>query len=87
MANGGGSRRPWWSRLLVSLAAGMGWGVLAAIVLTIIDLYLAGHGRRPLNAPLIDVDWWGIHLSVADLLFLTTILVGTLMTWRRTAGR
>ena len=41
--------------------------VAAALLLTLLDLYLAGHSIEPLgNRPLLDQDALGIHLSVAD---------------------
>jgi hypothetical protein len=73
-------------RLLISLGAGLAFGVLVAIVLTAVDLYLAGHGRRPLSAPWLDVTQPGIHLSLADVLFLTAVVFVAAITWRRTRG-
>ena len=71
---------------MVSLGAGLAFGLLVAIALTVVDLYLAGHGRRPLSAPLLDVPPLGIHLSLADVLFLGAAVLGAAITWRRTAG-
>jgi hypothetical protein len=79
-------KRPWWVRLITSIGAGLALGVLVAIALTVVDLYLAGHGRRPLGAPLLDVTPLGIHLSLADVLFLSAVVFGAAITWRRTAG-
>ena len=51
--------------------AGLGGFVIAAIVLTILDLYLAGHGLRALSERrLLDAPQFGIHLSVSDGLAL-----------------
>lgn len=74
-------------RLLTSLGAGLALGIMVAIVLTVADLYLTGHGRPALGAPLIDAVPLGIHLSLADLLFLCAVLFGAVVTWRRTPGR
>jgi hypothetical protein len=71
--------------VLVSLGAGAAFGVLVAIVLTIVDLYLSGHGRRPLGAPLFDWPAWGIHLSLADIIFLGAAVLAAGITWHRTA--
>ena len=73
-------------RLLASLGAGLALGVLVAILLTVADLYLTGHGRPALGAPLIDVAPLGIHLSLADLLFLCAVVFGAVVTWRRHPG-
>jgi hypothetical protein len=49
--------------------AAFGGFVAGALLLTLLDLYLAGHSIEPLgNRPLLDVDALGIHLSVADSL-------------------
>lgn len=78
-------RRSWWTRLLLSLAAGIGSAVLVAIALAIFDLYLTGHGLRRLSAPLIDWAGAGIHLSLADVIFLVAAALAATVTWRRTA--
>ena len=78
--------RPWWIRLLLSLIAGFGSAVLVAVAIAVVDLYLAGHGLRPLGAPLVDWPGTGIHLSVADVIFLGAAVLATAITWRRTAG-
>jgi hypothetical protein len=78
--------RPWWVRLLISLGAGMAFGVAVAIALAVLDLYLAGHGQRQLGGPFIDVARWGIHLSLADILFLCAVVFAAAITWRRTPG-
>jgi hypothetical protein len=61
--------------------------VVVAIVITLVDLYLTGHGMAPLNAPLLDWPAGGVHLSVADIIFLVAAAVAAAITWRRTAGR
>jgi hypothetical protein len=75
-----------WARLLVSLGAGFGVGLLVALVLTLLDLYLSGHGQQPLSRPWLEVEELGIHLSRADVLFLAAALVGVGVTWRKTAS-
>lgn len=75
-----------WARLVISLGAGVALGVLVAILLTVLDLYLAGHGRRQLSAPWLDVASLGVHLSLADVLFLGAALLGAVFTWRGTAN-
>jgi hypothetical protein len=80
------SQRPWWVRLLASLSAAFGVAVLVAIALTVVDLYLAGHGRPPLGRPWLDLDDVGIHLSRADIVFLLAAVLAAAFTWRQTAG-
>jgi hypothetical protein len=80
------SRRAWWVRLLVSLGAAFGAAVLVAIALTVVDLYLAGHGKPLLGRPWIDLDDVGVHLSRADVVFLLAAVLAAGFTWRQTAG-
>jgi hypothetical protein len=40
----------------------------------------------PLNAPLLDWPAGGIHLSLADIIFLVAAALAAAITWRRTAG-
>jgi hypothetical protein len=79
-------KRPWWVRLLLSFGAGLGSAVVVAIAISVVDLYLTGHGMAPLNAPLLNWSSAGIHLSLADLLFLGAAALAAALTWRRTAG-
>jgi hypothetical protein len=79
-------KHPWWVRLLLSFGAGVGSAVVVAIAITIVDLYLAGHGMAPLNAPLVNWPAAGIHLSLADAIFLGAAALAAAITWRRTAA-
>jgi len=79
-------RRTWWTRLLVSLGAGLGVAVLVAMALTVADLYLAGHGQPLLSRRWLDVEELGIHLSRADVVFLLAAVLGAGLTWRGTAA-
>ena len=78
-------KRPWWVRLLLSFAAGAGSTLVVAIAITVVDLYLTGHGMTPLNEPLVNWSAAGIHLSLADLIFLGAGALAAAITWRRTA--
>jgi len=78
--------RTWWARLLLSLGAGLGAAVLAAIALALVDLYQAGHGQPLLGRPWLDVAELGVHLSRADAVCLLAALLGAALTWHRTAG-
>jgi hypothetical protein len=78
--------RAWWVRLLVSLGAGFSVAVLVAIALTVVDLYLAGHGMLLIGRPWLDVDQLGVHLSRADVVFLAAALLAAGFAWRATAA-
>lgn len=77
----------WWLRLLLSFGAGLASAVLVAIVFAVIDLYLTGHQLPALNSPLIDWPRMGVHLSLADVIFLLAAVLATAITWRRTANK
>jgi hypothetical protein len=79
-------KHPWWVRLLFSFGAGVGSALVVAIAITIVDLYLTGHGMAPLNAPLVDWPAAGIHLSLADVIFLGAAALAAAIMWRRTAA-
>jgi hypothetical protein len=78
-------KRPWWIRLLLSFGAGLASALLVAIMIALVDLYLTGHQLPALSAPLIDWPTLGVHLSLADVIFLIAAVFATAITWRRTA--
>jgi hypothetical protein len=52
-----------------------------ALILAVVDLYLGGHGARPLaNRHLLDADALGIHVSVADGILLALVALVALST-------
>jgi hypothetical protein len=55
--------------VLIPLAAALGAGVLTALVLAIVDLYVTGHGNASLTRPWLE---WGaiVQLSRADVILL-----------------
>jgi hypothetical protein len=65
----------------------MGAGVVAALAVTVIDLFLTGHGHGSLTREVIDWAPAGVHLSIGDLAMLATVLVVAGWTWRRAGTR
>ena len=69
--------------------AAFGGFVAGALLLTLLDLYLAGHSIEPLgNRPLLAVDAFGIRLSVADrlafgLAVIAAMTIGIAIRWGR----
>jgi hypothetical protein len=80
-------KRPWWTRLLLSFGAGLASALLVAIMIAVVDLYFTGHQLPALSAPLIDWSSMGVHLSLADILFLVAAVFATAITWHRTAKK
>jgi hypothetical protein len=72
--------------VLLSFGAGVGSALVVAIAITVVDLYLTGHGMAPLNAPLLNWPAAGIHLSLADVIFLCAAALAAAFTWRRTSA-
>jgi hypothetical protein len=78
--------RPWWIRLLLSLLAGFGAAIVAAILLAVVDLYLSGHGLRTLGGPWLDWSAAGVHLSRADVLLLVAAGLAAAVAWHGSAA-
>lgn len=68
-------------RLGISTAAGIGAGVVAALIVTVIDLYLTGHGYGSITREVITWASAGVHLSIGDLGMLATMIVVAALTW------
>lgn len=70
------------SKVFALAAGGIGGFVAGAIILTMIDLYLAGHSITPLGTRrLLDLDAMGVHLSFADGLALVCAAVAAAAVW------
>ena len=83
---GAAAKRSWWVRLLLSFGAGVASALVVAIAISVVDLYLTGHGMAPLDAPLLDWSSAGIHLSLADIIFWGAAALAAAVTWRLTAA-
>jgi len=69
------------SRLGISAGAGIAAGVVVAIIVTVIDLYLSGHGYGSITREFITWAPAGVHLSIGDLCMLVTMAVFAVATW------
>jgi hypothetical protein len=54
--------------IVMGMAVGIGIAVVCALVLSSLDMYLAGHGHATLGRPWIDRPL--LHLSRADVILL-----------------
>jgi hypothetical protein len=68
-------------RLAISTAAGMGAGLVAAVIVVVIDLYITGHGYGSIMQELITWGPVGVHLSIGDLVMLVTVIAVAGSTW------
>jgi hypothetical protein len=68
-------------RLAISAAAGIGAAVVAALIVTVIDLYVTGHGYGSITREVITLAQAGVHLSIGDLAMLITAVAAAVSTW------
>jgi len=68
-------------RLGISAAAGIGAAVVAALIVTVIDLYVTGHGYGSITREVISLAQAGVHLSIGDLGMLITAIAVAVSTW------
>lgn len=68
-------------RLGISTAAGIAAAVAAALLVTLLDLYLTGHGHGSVTREVITWTNAGVHLSIADAGMLVTGIAVAVLTW------
>ena len=68
-------------RLGISAVAGIGAAVVAALIVTVIDLYVTGHGYGSITREVITLAQAGVHLSIGDLGMLITAIAVAVSTW------
>ena len=68
-------------RLLLAIVVGGVVAVLSALVVTLIDLYLVGHGRAGLLRESISWPAAGMHLSPGDVVMLSFTLLAAVLAW------
>src|SRR5687768_14062704 len=74
-------------RVLITLAAAFAAGILGAVGLAIIDLYMTGHGLGSLTRETITWDPGDVHMSPADVILLAWILAAAMLAWRLAKGK
>jgi hypothetical protein len=62
-------------------AVGFGVGLVTAIIVAVIDLYLTGHGYGSITSEFISRASWGVHLSIGDLVMLVAAIAAGSLTW------
>ena len=68
-------------QLGISTAAGIAAAVVAALVITVIDLYVTGQGYGSITREVITWDPAGVHLSIGDVAMFIAMIVVAISTW------
>jgi p-aminobenzoyl-glutamate transporter AbgT len=68
-------------RLIFAALAGVSAGIVSAVVIAILDLYLSGHGYDGLARERVTWSALGIHLSIGDMFMLGMVLLSGLLAW------
>ena len=68
-------------RLLLTMAATFVVAVISAVAVTLVDLYLVGHGRTGLLRESISWPAASVHLSVGDLIMLGLAFLAAAVAW------
>ena len=66
-------------RAFAAIVMALGAGLVAALVITVVDLYLSGHGYRALGS--MQIMEPAMPFSVADAMFLATMAATGVATW------
>jgi hypothetical protein len=74
-------------RLAISILAGIGAAVVAALAVTVIDLYFTGHGHASITREVITWAQAGVHLSIGDVAMLTALIAVAALAWRLVGSR
>jgi len=67
--------------LLLAIVAGAVVAVLSALAVTLINLYLVGHGYAGLMRESISWPAAGVHLSIGDIVMLSLAVAAAALTW------
>ena len=73
--------------MLIAIGAAAAAGILGAIALAIIDLYMTGHGLGSLTRETITWDPGGVHMSVADVILLAFVVTAAAAAWALAKGK
>lgn len=69
-------------RIFLALLVGMAIAVLTAVVITILNIYLSGHGYEGLTQEYLTWSAAVVHLSIGDIVMLGAALLGATLTWK-----
>jgi hypothetical protein len=74
-------------RLLLAVVVSAVVTVLSALAVTLVDLYLVGHGRAGLLRESISWPAAGVHLSAGDVIMLGLALLAAVLAWTLSGRR
>lgn len=69
-------------RLSISAGAGISAGVITALAVTVVDLYLTGHGYASITEEIITWAQGGVHMSLGDLAMLLVAIAAASLAWK-----
>jgi hypothetical protein len=70
----------------LGFAAAFGFAIVVALAVTVIDLYLTGHGHASIGREILTWPEAGVHLSLADLVVLFASVTTGVGVWFLTGG-
>jgi len=68
-------------RIALTLSVGAATCLVSAIIITIVDIYLSGHGDVGLTLEYFTWSAAGVHLSIGDVIMLATAGLAAVLTW------
>lgn len=71
----------WYVRLVVAAGSALAFGVVVALAITVVDLYLTGHAKPSLSQPVVSIPGVSPKLSVSDVLLLAGTVLPGVTTW------
>jgi hypothetical protein len=68
-------------RIIVSAIAAFGAAIVSALGITILNLYLVGHGHRGVEDEIVVWPSLDVYLSIGDIVVSVVALVAGIVAW------
>lgn len=78
---------PFFNRAAITIRNSLFSGVISAVILAIIDLYLTGHGYGSILREIITWELVNVHLSSGDLIVLIASVLSGYVTWHQSSHK
>jgi len=69
-------------RIVLALSIGIAAAVFSAVLITIVDIYLSGHGYAGLTLEYFTWSAADVHLSMGDIIMLGTAVLAAVLAWK-----